>query len=235
MPGYPRPVTSVHQIEVTTHCNLRCKYCPSPKLHQPQFRGVAATHMPLDIFAAALAHAVHYETLGTQGELSITGIGETLLHPQWREMIAMAREALPNNFISFSTNGLLVDDAACEHLLKYKVPISISLHRPEKAQWAIATAVKWGILCAISDGASISTFDWAGQVKAPILAAASPCAWLALGWSAVLVDGRVTTCCFDAAAKGVIGTVHDDPATLEVRPFSLCPGCHLTIIEPVFA
>lgn len=229
---YPRPVTSVHQIEITTHCNLRCKYCPSPKLHQPQFRGVPATYMTLEIFAAALKLAAHYEARGTQGELSITGIGETLLHPQWRDMIAMAREALPTNFISFSTNGLLVDDDVCEHLLKCKVPISISLHRPEKAQWAIATAVKWGVLCAISDGASVSTFDWAGQVSAPILSPSFPCGWLRQGWSAVLVDGRITTCCFDAPAKGVIGTVHDDPATLQVKPYSLCDSCHLTVPEP---
>lgn len=229
MTGYPRPVTSVHQIEVTTRCNLRCVYCPSPKLHEPQFRGVPKGDMTMDTFARALEHCRHYASQDTQGELSLTGIGETLLHPQWREMVAMAAEALPGHFLNFSTNGLLLDDDACQWLARHDFMVYISLHRPEKAGHAVEAAKRAGILAAVNGSAAISAFDWAGQIDYFVSAPAATCEWLRAGWANVLVDGRITTCCLDAAAKGVVGHVDDEPGTHALRPFSLCSDCHMTV------
>jgi hypothetical protein len=113
---YPRPVEAFHQIEVTTFCNLRCVYCPSRHLDRPKYRNQPKQDMELAVYERALEWCSHFAEAGTQKELSITGIGETLMHPEWRTMVRLAREALPEAFINFSTNGLLLDDEACEVL-----------------------------------------------------------------------------------------------------------------------
>jgi radical SAM family protein len=221
---YPRPITAVHQVEVTTFCSLRCVYCPSPKLEQ--HRGQPKMHMDLDVFARTLEWAKHFETKGTQGELSITGIGETLLHPEWKTIIAMAREALPTNYLNFSTNGLALDDDACAHLAKYDVKVFVSLHRPEKAGPAIERAKRHGIYDTFNASAAVSSMDWAGQVDWHVSAPASRCEWLAQGWCNVLVDGRVSTCCLDASGVGVVGHVDDEIGSLSIKPYELCGPCH---------
>jgi len=44
----------------------------------------------------------------------------------------------------------------------------------------------------------------------------------------VMADGRVSRCCFDGQASGVMGTVWDDfPA--ETAPYDLCAKCHLNV------
>lgn len=230
MIGYPRPLASIHQIEITSHCNLRCVYCPSRNL--PKIRGQAAQHMDLVTFAKALDWARYFNKQDTQHELSLTGIGETLLHPEWRAMVAAARVALPGNYINFSTNGLLLDEPACAHLAEHGIKVWISLHRPEKAGRAIPLAQQYGILDGVNASAATSSFDWAGQVDWPVSAPASPCEWLRQGWGNVLVDGRISTCCLDAAGTGVVGTVDDPHGSLHVKPYGLCDGCHQTIVEP---
>lgn len=222
--NYPRPIEQIHQIEVTTLCNLRCVYCPSPRLER--FRGRPKQHMDPAVFERALWWA---RRLPQQGELSLTGIGETLLHPDWRELVAMARRALPTNFINFSTNGLLLDDAACEVLARHRIVVYVSLHRPEKAGPAIEAARRAGILAGENASAATSSFDWAGQVRWHVSAARLPCEWLRQGWANVLVDGRITTCCLDAAGAGVVGSVYDEPGSLSIEPFGLCDGCHLQV------
>lgn len=234
---YPRPLTSIHQIEVTSHCNLRCRYCPSPIL--PKLRDQPATHIGLPVFERALMWAEHFDSRGTQGELSLTGIGETLLHPQWRELVAMARGALPRNFICFSTNGLLLDDDACAFLAEYRVAVFVSLHRPEKAGPAINAARRAGILADTNASAATSSFDWAGTLagKWEVTAAATPCMYLREGRAVVLADGRVTACCLDATGAGVVGHVDDPIGSLSIAPWGDgsvgCEACHMQVVDPV--
>lgn len=241
--GYPRPIRSIHQVEITSHCNLRCVYCPSRNLDKPHELGPdgfptgfgrAKEDMTLETFEKALRWATHFQHEGgTQGELSLTGIGETLLHPQWREIVSMARAALPENFICFSTNGILLDDAACAHLASERVGVYISLHRPEKAGKAIEHAKRHGILMDVNASAATSAFDWAGQLDWYVSTDRYPCEYLRSGWAVVLADGRITTCCLDASGAGVVGTVDDEPGSLSIAPFSLCGPCHMDIVDPV--
>lgn len=177
--------------------------------------------------------AAYFDRQGTQGELSLTGIGETLLHPQWPELVRLAREALPRNFICFSTNGLLLDNEACAILREHKVAVFVSLHRPEKAGPAINAARRHGILADTNASAATSSFDWAGtlagkwEVTAPV---GNPCAYLQRGWGVVLADGRVTTCCLDATGAGVVGHVDDPIGSLAIGPWGDekvgCAACH---------
>lgn len=221
---YPRPIEQIHQIEVTTLCNLRCVYCPSPKLEK--YRGQPKQHMTMDTYERALYWC---SSLPAQAELSITGIGETLLHPDWRDMVAMARRALPENFINFSTNGLLLNDEACEHLAEHSIGVYVSLHRPEKAGRAIEAAKRHAIYISENASAALSAMNWAGQLDWIVSAPRSPCQWLQQGWGAVLVDGRITTCCLDASGKGVVGHVDQEPGTVTIKPYELCASCHMDV------
>ncbi len=144
----------------------------------------------------------------------------------------MAREALPDSFICFSTNGLLLDDEACAHLRDHRVAVFVSLHRPEKAGPAINAARRAGILADTNASAATSSFDWAGLLadKWAVTAPTTACAYLRHGWGVVLADGRVTACCLDATGAGVVGHVDDRIGSLSIGPWGDekvgCEACH---------
>jgi len=216
-------VTRIHQIEVTTECNLRCKYCPHPNLPREK------RHMDMETFARALKWCEFYDqTTGNQTELSLTGIGESLLHPHLLDFCAMARDALPGARLLFSTNGLLLTDHVARGLRDCGVVIDISLHRPEKAGPAIQIAKRHGILNSVNPAATTSSFDWAGFVDWPVTAKNTVCYYLQDGWGCVLVDGRITTCCMDYDGSGVVGHVDDEiGARHALEEYRLCESCYL--------
>ena len=93
----------IHQIEVTTHCNLACVYCPHPKMRRKK------EHMDFGTFMRAMQWVNYYEHLGNQKELAFTGIGEALLHPEFEDMLRFARRCY-DGFLHFSTNGILFNE-----------------------------------------------------------------------------------------------------------------------------
>ncbi|MDZ4251326.1 MAG: radical SAM protein, partial [Sulfuritalea sp.] len=171
-----------------------------------------------------------YVRQGTQTELSLTGIGESLMHPRFFEAVAAARAVIgPQRPLIITTNGILLNDAACQTLKEFSPQVFISLHRPEKAGPAVEAAKRAGIFSGANPAPSISAFDWAGQVKWFVSAPRVPCDYLRQGWGVVLVDGRVTTCCLDATGGGSFGTVWDKPESLRMSPWKLCESCHMEV------
>ena len=57
-------------------------------------------------FLQAMEWVEFFYNRGLQKELSFTGIGESTMHPQFKEMLLHARERCPKMPIVFSTNGL---------------------------------------------------------------------------------------------------------------------------------
>ncbi len=221
---YPRPVRDVHQIELTTRCNMRCRYCPSPQKLRPH------EDMVWETYEAALDLVKFYARQGTQTELSLTGIGESLMYPRFLEAVAAARVAIgPQRALVITTNGILLDDVMAQSLSKFAPQVYVSLHRPEKAGPAIEAAKRAGIFKGSNPAPSISAFNWAGQVKWHVSAPRTLCDYLRLGWAVVLVDGRVTTCCLDATGDGTFGTVWDNPESLCMSPWKLCESCHMEV------
>ena len=219
-----RRLSEVHQIEVTTICNLRCRYCPHPKMQRPK------VHMEWATFERAIEFAKPFAAAGTQKELSLTGIGESTLHPRFVDMLELARATFPELPIGFSTNGLpSFTEEIAKACGRLKINVYVSLHRPEVAAKAIELARKYNCFALANPGAAVSAMNWAGQVDWHVSAPRTICAYLALGWGVVLVDGSVTTCCLDAEKAGVIGTIWDDPLSLEVKPYKLCDTCHESV------
>lgn len=222
---YPRIVQQIHQIELTTQCNLRCKYCPHPNMLREK------VHMDTAVFKDAIGRVYYYAQNGLQGELSFTGIGEPTLHPELIPMLARARQWLPGIPMVFSTNGMptFTEEiaAACA---KHNVGVMISMHRPEVAGLAIELAKKHSVLKAVNTAFATSAFNWAGQVDGWFNSAPeTPCEYLRSGWGVILVNGNITTCCLDASEDGVIGDVWTDPNELYLEPFSLCDNCHMSL------
>lgn len=222
--SYPRPITQLHQLELTTRCNLRCKYCPQyPVLPRPK------EDMTRDVFAATMDLVDHYCRAGTQGELAFTGIGEPTLHGDFVEYMAWARKVLGDRALTMSTNGLIFTDEIAAAIAPFRPQVYVSLHRPEKAGPAIEIAKRHGIYAGANNSFATSAFNWAGQVKWHVSHDRIPCEYLMQGWGAVLVDGRITTCCLDADGSGVVGTVNDDPTSLFIKPYKHCESCSFAV------
>jgi hypothetical protein len=226
---FPLALTSLHQLEITSRCNLRCKYCPSPNLERPKL------DMTLAAFERALEHVRYYVATSGQVELNLAGIGESTIHPDFVRYLELAREAVGQGVqLTLATNGLTAaaDDgeALVEAMIPYRPCVWVSLHRPELARIAVKRYRKAGLLVGYSADPSINSNDWAGQVsedyKPEPHQAPMPCTWLRDGRAMVLADGRVTACCLDASGKGVIGHVDDEIGSLRTRPYSLCRTCH---------
>ena len=222
---YPRPIREIHVLELTTRCNLRCRYCPSPQKLRPH------EDMAWETFEQSLRFIKKLCDIGTQGEVALTGIGEPTLHPRFVDAMAALRQTLgPHRQITVSTNGIIFPEELAVEMKKHDVKLYVSLHRPERAGLAVEIAKRHGILVGVNNSAAISAMYWAGQVKwynshpQPAW-----CDYLRLGWAVILVDGRVTQCCVDATGEGVTGTVWQEPKDVPMKPFGLCAKCSFTV------
>lgn len=212
----------IHEIELSAVCNLACTYCPHPQLKRPK------AHMEWPVFQNALAHLKHYVDAGTQGEVSLTGIGEALLHPRWDGAAWLIRQVIgPTRPMVLATNGLALDDAAAKVLRRLGIGVYVSLHRPEAAAPAIETLRRHGVRHQINAGFVESAFDWAGQVDWYVSARPRPCAYLSKRWAVVRQDGAVNACCMDAHSTDPVGHVDDPVGSLAPRRIALCDACHL--------
>ena len=216
-------IQRIHQIEITSQCNLRCKYCVHPKMKREKL------HMKLETFKKAIELAKHCVAKYGQTELNLCGIGESTMHPQFIEFLAYAREQLPSTALVIASNGVKLKEEQVAAMQKYNLNYFVSLHRPEVAGPAIELAKKYNVLRGISADPSIAAIDWAGQVDWHTSSPPSQCPWLTNQQVMVTADGNLTSCCLDGDGVGIIGTVDSDIEKLEVVPYSLCKDCNHTI------
>ncbi len=215
------PLQQIHQIEITSRCNLRCRYCVHPTMKR------AKEDMDVLVFERAIELARRFKRKGTQGSLNLAGIGESTMHPKFVDFVAHAREVLgEDQDLVLATNGVSVTDDLARALRPFRPRVFVSLHRPEKAGPAVEMFKRAGLLAGVSADPSVAATDWAGQIKWHVSAPRTPCPWVRQGWGIVLSDGRITRCSFDGTGVGVLGHVSDDPDTLTTSPYSLCSTCH---------
>ncbi|MEY4942832.1 MAG: Radical superfamily [Planctomycetota bacterium] len=226
MNGRPSfPVIGVHQIEMTSECNLRCRYCVHPTMARPK------QHMDDLTYRQTLAQVslLIKRQDRRQRELNLAGIGESTMHPDFVRNVFLAREAVGLSVeLIIATNGLLMTPAMAMAIKAARPRVWVSLHRPEKAGPAVEALKAAGILAGVSADPSVSSVNWAGQVKwhvsTPIKGSACP--WVPKGMVFVMADGRVTRCCFDGVGSDTLGTVWDDLCAMHTSAFSLCDSCH---------
>lgn len=220
-----RPVTQIHEIELSSRCNLACVYCPHPKMRR------AKLDMGWATFDAALRHVEYYCKQGTQGELALTGIGEALLHPDFVEMLLKARSVIgPKRLLTFSTNGLLLTREIIDAVKSANPMVFVSLHRPEAAAPAVERLRLSGLRYGTNAAFVTSALNWVGDVNWHVSHARQTCEYLRSGWAVIRADGNVGTCCWDAeTAESEIGHVSQSPGTLVTAPHSACGRCSLAV------
>jgi hypothetical protein len=220
------PIRAIHQIEMTSRCNLRCRYCAHPKMARPK----------IDMDDATYAKSLWWASQLRGTELNLAGIGESTMHPEFVRNVFFAREAVgeQTNLI-LATNGLLMTPELARAIAPSRIRVWVSLHRPEKAGPAIEALKSAGILCGVSADPAMASVDWAGQVEWMVTTdqKGRPCPWVKPGRVFILADGRVARCCFDATADDVLGTVEDDLHTMQTSPYKLCAACHLDVGVPI--
>jgi len=102
----PDSLRKVH-IEVTSHCNLDCLMCVRHSWQEP------LGSMPLARFER-FVDGLATET-GPRAAVAFSGFGEPLVHPEWQEMMRLARRR--GHPVELITNGLLLDAAAARTLV----------------------------------------------------------------------------------------------------------------------
>jgi hypothetical protein len=182
--------------------------------------------MTFKTFMRTMEHVMYYDKLGTQHELSFTGVGEALLHPEFISMLAYARKRF-EGLILFATNGILLTEIIAEQLAHLGVKVYVSLHRPELAGGAVELCRRYGILGDVNAGFATAAMNWAGDVDWYVSAPEQRCAYLHQGWAAVLQDGTVNACCWDAEGRNAIGHVDDVLGSLKTEIKPLCSECNL--------
>lgn len=192
----------------------------------------AKIDMTREIFERALLWVDHFrrQAWSNQTELSLTGIGEALLHPDFIDYLAMTRAVFSGELL-FSTNAVEITDEICRALKRYDVTTYVSLHRPEVAGPAIAKLKKHGVRGHVNTGFATSALNWAGTVEWEVTAPRTECRYLKDGWGTVLSDGSMTTCCMDSEGLGIVGHVNDEIGSLALKPYQLCDTCHLKVPE----
>lgn len=110
------------QIEVTTHCQLRCVFCPHTVLANEWKRA----HLSWEAFSSILPFVRHTKLIHLQGW------GEPLLHPRLWDMAAAIKEK--RGRVSVTTNAVLLDEAAAREIARIgidMVAVSVAGARAE--------------------------------------------------------------------------------------------------------
>lgn len=217
------PIREIHEMELSSLCNLACVYCPHPTLQREK------GNMAWETFERTMEHIAYYCERGTQSELSLTGIGEAILYPRFPEALARSRQVIGDRLLVMATNGVAITDEIVRLLKEYNVRVYVSLHRPEVAVPAGVKMARAGIHVLCNHAFVDSSIDWGGQVKWHASASSHVCDYLRLGWASVKQNGSVTACCVDAHDLHSLGNVRDELGSLCTHAIGLCGACHLTV------
>jgi hypothetical protein len=217
-------INTIMNIEVSSKCNNNCPYCPAQL--QAMHREVG--FMSMETFEKCMEWVKHFTKQRTQTELNLFGIGEPTMNPYIIDMVRMARNCIPiDGIVHMNTNGNKFTMEMAQALKDAGINrMSITDHKAYETVNAIRILQHVGIPFTVSRDAIHSPNNWAGQVKWFKPDYKYPCPWLNRGQVMIMWDGRVTTCCLDMAARGVVGTVDDDLTQVDLKPYELCTDCH---------
>lgn len=218
------PLREIHELELSSLCNLACVYCPHPVLQREK------GNIGWDTFERAMLHVEYYVKQKTQGELSLTGIGEAILHPRFGEALLRCREVIGwDRLLVMATNGLAIDDDIIALLAAAKVRVYVSLHRPEVATPAGFRLTAGGVRTLTNHAFVDSSINWGGQVEWHASAPVHDCGYLTSAWGSIKQNGSVDACCVDAHDLHPIGNVWDEVGSLRTHAIPLCAKCHLLV------
>ncbi len=214
-------IERISQVEITSRCSLRCKYCPQPKMHREKM------DMPDHVFERVLYWLGEFHRDGKQQDVNLHHFGESTLHPKFVEWVDRITDVIPEARVS--SNGVGVTPEMISGLKEAGLTcLSLSIHRPEVVQKVAEWCIDAGLKYDWASGPLSAPHNWAGQVEGrnSEWAKSYTCGFLEHQECVVLSDGRIANCCIDAEGLSAQGTVFDDLRQMDLRPFSLCKACH---------
>jgi len=225
---------TITTIELSSVCNLACKYCINRLLvkHPDRDAGI----MTNSVFERSLHWLKILCDRGTQQEINLNGNGESCLDPDLTERIKRVRAVVDDRRVCFSTNGVNMTRGLAKDLKDSGIDqIDLSIHSPFHVRRSAYIMHNAGLKGVVNLGAVLYSHNWAGQlepensidVKLKI-----QCDPLIDGRGYIQSEGNVTPCCYDYRNLGVFGHVFDDDLLKrEIKPYELCETCHQTIPE----
>ena len=130
----PDALRKVH-VETTSHCNLDCVMCVRHGWQEP------LGHMPLARFVRLVEGlpVADAESL----TLALSGFGEPLVHPDWHEMMRVARER--QHRVEVITNGLLLDALVARAFVELGIAqVTVSVDGGDEAAYSRMRGVPAG-------------------------------------------------------------------------------------------
>ncbi len=98
------------ELQFSTTCNLKCNFCPYSKIEKPK---KFMSNEVLDCIIKQL------KDINFKGIIMGYATEESLLHPDFVQMIGRVSENLPDTEIQVSTNGKLLTEEIYDKLLTY--------------------------------------------------------------------------------------------------------------------
>jgi MoaA/NifB/PqqE/SkfB family radical SAM enzyme len=105
-----RPIDGL-QVEITTHCQLHCSFCP----HEALRSSWNAQHMPMELFERLVP------SLRQARFVHLQGWGEPLLHPDLFRMVQLAKAA--GCEVGLTTNGVLLSREVSREMVRLGVDL----------------------------------------------------------------------------------------------------------------
>jgi hypothetical protein len=181
-----------------------------------------------EIFQLVLDNIKTLASNGTQKEVNLFGIGEPLLNPNIIKFVEMARNQIPMRIpLHLNTNGNIFNEDIARAIKDAGIThITITDHRAHSTVKSMRICDSVGIQYNVSRDPIMKPNNWAGQVDWFAPDYAYDCQWLRDGQVAVQWDGKISTCCIDSRAQGIVGHISEDLSKMELRPHNLCIKCH---------
>jgi len=204
-------ISAIIGIETTTYCNRDCHWCANYRLEP--------TDMSDFIFDKSL------EVLGKlpPGRIAMNGCGEPLMDVKIIEHVS-AVSSIGYEPIMYSNGDLVCDEIMSDLGRAGLREIWISQH--DNVDEKLKIPPKYGIIAekAYSPAIGGHTHDFAGQImwENEIDKVCNP---LLKGWFYINVDGYITQCCLDYAAKHPVGHVIEGIEDIISKETPLCAKC----------
>lgn len=201
---------SMVEIEINTHCNRKCSYCPQGI---PGYR-TPAKFMPLETFRHIMLSLKEVEY---SGRLSYHFFNEPLLHPKLYEIVSCAKEILPKAHQVIFSNGDLLTDLKFSKLRQLGVDkIVVTSHSgkvfPEREGQVNLTPKD---LHLTNRGGKV--LDKVSTLKVPCFA---PSTMLIVGYNADVIlcyEDSDRTTIFGNLLKSTMEEIWNSPLAVEVR------------------
>jgi MoaA/NifB/PqqE/SkfB family radical SAM enzyme len=100
------------ELCITELCTRKCRFCPRADSSIYANRRLFMSPETMSNIATKCFDE------GYEGDFHVSGFGESLTHPTFKELMLILRNKLPNNCIVLTTNGDLLNDKVVEETIK---------------------------------------------------------------------------------------------------------------------